>query len=79
MFTGIIECLGKVVEIKSEQANIHFYIESQFTHQLKVDQSIAHNGVCLTVTEIKNSIYTVTAIHETLNKTNLGKLKILLR
>ena len=76
MFTGIIECLGKVVEIKSDKNNIHFSIDAPFTHELKVDQSIAHNGVCLTVTEIKNSIYCVTAIHETLNKTNLGNVKV---
>ena len=76
MFTGIIECLGKVVEIKKDKNNIHFFIDAPFTHELKVDQSIAHNGVCLTVTEIKNSIYSVTAIQETLNKTNLGNVKV---
>ena len=76
MFTGIIECLGKVVEIKRDKNNIHFFIDAPFTHELKVDQSIAHNGVCLTVTEIKNSIYCVTAIQETLNKTNLGNVKV---
>ena len=75
MFTGIIECLGKVVEIKNEKNNLHFFIEAPFTSELKLDQSIAHNGVCLTVTEINNSVYTVTAIQETLQKTNLGNLK----
>lgn len=76
MFTGIIECIGRVVEIKSEKNNIHFFIEAPFTSELKVDQSVAHNGVCLTVTEINKSIYSVTAIQETLQKTNLGQLKI---
>ncbi len=76
MFTGIIECLGKVVEIKNEKNNIHFFIDAPFTSELKVDQSVAHNGVCLTVTEINKSIYSVTAIQETLQKTNLGQLKI---
>ncbi len=76
MFTGIIECLGEVVEIKHEKNNIHFYLDAPFVGELKVDQSIAHNGVCLTVTEIINSQYAVTAIQETLQKTNLGQLKI---
>lgn len=76
MFTGIIECLGKVMEIKNEKNNILFFIDAPFTHELKVDQSIAHNGVCLTVTEIKDSIYSVTAIQETLQKTNLGNVKV---
>ncbi len=76
MFTGIIECLAKIVEIRNDKNNIHFYLDAPFTQELKVDQSIAHNGVCLTVTEIKNSIYTVTAIQETLQKTNLGKCNV---
>ena len=76
MFTGIIECTGKVVEIKSEKNNLHFYIEAPFTSELKIDQSVAHNGVCLTVTELNSSIYAVTAIQETLQKTNLGQLKV---
>lgn len=76
MFTGIIECTGRVVEIKSEKNNIHFYIEAPFTSELKVDQSVAHSGVCLTVTELNSSIYAVTAIQETLQKTNLGQLKV---
>jgi riboflavin synthase len=75
MFTGIIECLGKIKEVKSDKGNLTFSIEADFTNELKVDQSIAHNGVCLTVTEIKDSLYSVTAIQETLLKTNLGQLK----
>lgn len=72
MFTGIIEALGKVVSIKKDKDNVHFEIESPFTHELKVDQSVAHNGVCLTVTSVTADSYFVTAIHETLQKTNLG-------
>ncbi len=73
MFTGIIEALGKVISIEHDKSNVHFGIESSFTHELKIDQSVAHNGVCLTVTAIKDRSYFVTAIHETLQKTNLGK------
>lgn len=76
MFTGIIETLGKVVDIKKEQSNIHFTIESSITHECKIDESIAHNGVCLTIVAIINNTYTVTAIDETLQKTNLKYLKI---
>lgn len=76
MFTGIIECLGKVVDLIKEKDNLHISMDAPFVKELKVDQSIAHNGVCLTVTAIKNSIYTVTAINETLQKTNLGKLQV---
>lgn len=72
MFTGIIETLGKVTGIEREQDNIHFRIRSGFTHELKIDQSVAHNGVCLTVVNIEGDEYTVTAIRETLEKTNLG-------
>jgi len=72
MFTGIIEDLGKVVSVQKEKDNVHFGIECSFTHELKVDQSVAHNGVCLTVTAIQDKIFFVTAIHETLQKTNLG-------
>lgn len=75
MFTGIIEALGKVVSIKKEKENVHFEIESPFTHELKVDQSVAHNGVCLTVTAVTERSYFVTAIQETLLKTNLGTWK----
>lgn len=76
MFTGIIESTGKIKEIEKEGGNIHFWIECDFTHELKVDQSVAHNGVCLTVVEIKDSQYRVTAIEETLKKTSLGSLSI---
>lgn len=75
MFTGIIEALGLVEKIESEGSNVHFYLSSPFTHELKIDQSVAHNGVCLTVVEINNTIYKVTAIDETLKRTNLGKWK----
>lgn len=75
MFTGIIESLGKVKAITPEGNNIHFTIESNITEQLKIDQSVSHNGVCLTVVRINNKTYTVTAIKETLDKTNLSSLK----
>ena len=75
MFTGIIETLGSVKKIKREQENLHITIESAFTNELKIDQSVAHNGVCLTVVDIHDSEYTVTAIKETLDKTNLNSLK----
>lgn len=74
MFTGIIETLGKVEKIESELENIHFTIQSEISQELKVDQSVAHNGVCLTVVSISNDTYVVTAIKETLEKTNLGLL-----
>tara|TARA_B110000971_G_C19920610_1_gene459000 strand:+ start:308 stop:898 length:591 start_codon:yes stop_codon:yes gene_type:complete len=76
MFTGIIETLGVVKNIVKEQENVHITIRSNITNELKIDQSVAHNGVCLTVVDIKNDEYTVTAIKETLDKTNTGKLKI---
>ena len=75
MFSGIIETVGKVIALKKEKANIHFSISSPFTSELKIDQSIAHNGVCLTVVDLEKDFYTVTAIAETLSRTNLGKLK----
>tara|TARA_Y100000385_G_scaffold152143_1_gene157791 strand:- start:131 stop:718 length:588 start_codon:yes stop_codon:yes gene_type:complete len=74
MFTGIIEQLGTVKKIEKNKGNIHLTIDTSFTPELKIDQSIAHNGVCLTVISIKNNEYTVTAIKETLEKTNLGNL-----
>jgi riboflavin synthase len=76
MFTGIIETLGKITQLESEGGNLHITISSSLTHELKIDQSIAHNGVCLTVVEIDGPTYTVTAIEETLQKTNLDELKI---
>lgn len=74
MFTGIIETIGNVKKIKKDQSNIHFIIESDFTSELKIDQSVAHNGVCLTVVAIEGKLYTVTAIDETLLKTNLNTI-----
>ena len=76
MFTGIIETLAKLEHIEKEQSNVHFTFSSSITPELKVDQSVAHNGVCLTVVKIHNEQYTVTAIDETLQKTNLGHLQI---
>jgi len=72
MFTGIIEQLGVVKSIQKESDNIHFTLEAPFTSELKIDQSVAHNGCCLTVVELSGNEYVVTAIQETLNKTNLG-------
>ena len=74
MFSGIIEGLGEVVTIQKEKSNLHITVKSAFTNELKVDQSIAHNGVCLTVIDIKNDCYTVTAIDETIQKTTIGLL-----
>ncbi len=76
MFTGIIETLAKVEGIEKENSNVHFTFSSPITHELKIDQSVAHNGVCLTVVKIENTHYSVTAINETLQKTNLGNLKV---
>ncbi len=75
MFTGIIETLGKVTELKHEQGNLHITVESAIAGELKIDQSVAHNGVCLTVIALADGKHTVTAIEETLNKTNLSHLK----
>lgn len=75
MFTGIIETLGVVKKIEKDQENLHITIQSDFTSELKVDQSVSHNGVCLTVVSICGPSYTVTAIKETLEKTNLRQLK----
>jgi riboflavin synthase len=74
MFTGIIEATGRVIKTEEERGNIHFHLTSPFIHDLKIDQSVSHNGVCLTVVNISDSEYIVTAIQETLDKTNLGKL-----
>ena len=70
MFTGIIEDLGQIVSIEKEGNNIHFSVKSALTKELKIDQSVSHNGVCLTVININDDVYTVTAIKETLAKTN---------
>jgi riboflavin synthase len=75
MFTGIVETLGVIRTIEQENTNVHFTVESNISHELKVDQSVAHNGVCLTVVGINNDKYTVTAIKETLEKTALGQWK----
>lgn len=76
MFTGIIETLGEVTKIENEKNNIHIEVKASITNELKIDQSIAHNGVCLTVVGVNNDIYTVTAIEETIKKTNLSQLKV---
>ena len=76
MFTGIIETLGIVKDIIKEEENLHLTITSAITNELKIDQSVAHNGVCLTVVGIEDDSYTVTAIKETINKTNVGDWKI---
>jgi riboflavin synthase len=75
MFTGIIEAVGEVSEVRSEGTNRHFKISSPISHELKVDQSISHDGVCLTVTKVDGKSHWVTAIDETLKKSNLGNLK----
>ena len=75
MFTGIIETLGTVEAVEREQDNIHYTISASLTNELKIDQSVAHNGVCLTVVGLTENTYTVTAIQETLNKTNLQYLQ----
>ena len=76
MFTGIIETLGTVQEVKKEQDNIHITIESSITEELKIDQSVAHNGICLTVVAIEGNYYTVTAIGETIKKTAISNWKV---
>ncbi|MGB1312616.1 MAG: riboflavin synthase [Bizionia paragorgiae] len=76
MFTGIIETLGTITDLKTDQQNLHITVDSGITSELKIDQSVAHNGVCLTVVSILDSTYTVTAIKETLDKTNIGSLKV---
>lgn len=76
MFTGIIEDLGEITAIEREGSNIHYTLTCSFVEELQVDQSVSHNGVCLTVVDIKNDLYTVTAIDETLNKTDLSEWKV---
>lgn len=76
MFTGIIEKLGEITKIEKENTNVHFTVKSPFTNELKIDQSVAHNGCCLTVVEINDDEYVVTAIEESLNKTNLSTWNI---
>lgn len=76
MFTGIVEAMATLEKKQMNQSNIDFWFSSPFTDELKIDQSVAHNGVCLTVVEIQNQNYRVTAINETLQKTNLGDLHV---
>lgn len=76
MFTGIIETLGSISQLKKEQGNLHITVKSAISKELKIDQSVAHNGVCLTVVDLKSDEHTVTAIDETLQKTNIGDLKV---
>ena len=75
MFTGIIESLGTVKEVRQDQDNLHLTISSTITSELKIDQSVAHNGICLTVVALEADAYTVTAIRETIEKTNIGDWK----
>ena len=76
MFSGIVETTATVVAIEREQDNLHFTLRCPFTNELKIDQSVAHNGVCLTVVRIKDNTYTVTAMRETLERSNLGLLQV---
>ncbi|MGN7205380.1 riboflavin synthase [Pedobacter sp. SAFR-022] len=76
MFTGIIETLGTVEAVRKEQDNVHFTVTSEIGQELKIDQSVSHNGVCLTVVALDADTHTVTAIQETLDKTNLGELEV---
>lgn len=78
MFTGIIESLGTIQEIRKDKDNVHITIASTITNELKIDQSVAHNGICLTVVSISDNLYTVTAIGETIKKQIflIGKLAI---
>ena len=75
MFTGIIETIGQVVEVKKQNSNTEFKIGSTIASELKIDQSVSHNGVCLTVVKVQNGFHWVVAIQETLNKSNLGSLQ----
>ena len=76
MFTGIIEQIAEVVKVESEGSNVHISLKSTITSELKIDQSVAHNGVCLTVVKINGDEYIVTAIKETLDKSNIGLLLV---
>ena len=76
MFSGIVEGMARVVAIEKDQENIHFTLECPFTSELKIDQSVAHNGVCLTVVKIEGNTYVVTAMLETLRRSNLGCLEV---
>lgn len=76
MFTGIIESIGEIIALNPDRGNLHITLRSDFTHELKIDQSLAHDGVCLTVVDINGDQYTVTAIKETLEKTNLSHWQV---
>ncbi|MAO08380.1 MAG: riboflavin synthase [Alteromonas sp.] len=76
MFTGIVETIGEIISLQKEQDNLHITLKSDFTNELRIDQSVAHNGVCLTVVAIEEDLFTVTAIKETLQKTNLGDFQV---
>ncbi len=76
MFTGIIESIGEIISLNREGSNLHVDLRCDFTHELKIDQSLAHDGVCLTVVAIKDDNYTVTAIEETLERSNLREWKV---
>ena len=76
MFTGIIESLGKITNVKADRGNIDFTIESEISKELKIDQSVSHNGVCLTVTDKSNNTHTVTAVNETLDKSSLRNFSV---
>ena len=76
MFSGIVEEAAKVVALKKEKENLHITMECSFVNELKIDQSVAHNGVCLTVVDLTDTTFTVTAIQETLIKSNLGLLEV---
>lgn len=76
MFTGIVETMGTVLDLQPENTNLHLKIKAPFSRELRVDQSIAHNGVCLTVTEVGEDHFWVTAVAETLSRSNLGQLKV---
>ena len=76
MFSGIVEEMARIIAIEKEKDNVHFTLTCSFVDELKIDQSVAHNGVCLTVVRIKDHTYTVTAMRETLDRSNLGLLKV---
>lgn len=76
MFTGIVETLGVITKIEKDQENLHLSLTSAITNELKIDQSVSHNGICLTVTAIEGNQYNVTAIKETIQKTNIGSWKV---
>lgn len=76
MFTGIIEKIGEIVDLKKDKENLHITVKSNISSELKIDQSLSHDGICLTVIDLNNGTHTVTAIKETIDKSNIGQLKI---